>query len=74
MPGHLLLPHNFAQHWSASSRRIREELGYREPVPPDEALDRTIAWERANAPLAVSAAQFDYAAEDAALAQLRAAG
>ena len=30
------------------STRIREELGYAELLPRDEALRRTIAWERAN--------------------------
>jgi len=66
-PAHLLLPGNAAQHWVASSQRIRAELGYVEPVERDDALRRTIAWERANPP-AVDARQFDYAAEDAALA------
>jgi hypothetical protein len=54
-----------------SSARIRAELGYREAVSPDSAMARTIEWERANPPAAVDPAQFDYAAEDAALDQLR---
>jgi len=66
-PPHLLLPGNAAQHWVASSRRIREELGYREGVPLDEALRRTIAWERAHPPAPFDPRQFDYAAEDVAL-------
>jgi nucleoside-diphosphate-sugar epimerase len=33
-----------------SSSRIRDELGYVEPISLDEALRRTIAWERANPP------------------------
>jgi len=41
-------PGNLAQHWEADSTRIREELGYREIVPLDEAIRRTLAWERAN--------------------------
>ncbi|HEY8148053.1 MAG TPA: NAD-dependent epimerase/dehydratase family protein [Vicinamibacteria bacterium] len=65
-PKHLILPGNTRQHWVASSQRIREELGYREPVAPDEALRRTIEWERTHPPT-VDPAQFDYAAEDAAL-------
>jgi nucleoside-diphosphate-sugar epimerase len=65
-PPHLLMPGNAAQHWVASSRRIREELGFRESVPRDEALRRTIDWERAHPP-AIDPRQFDYAAEDAAL-------
>jgi hypothetical protein len=66
----LLWPFNTAQHVVASSGRIRKELGYRELLPCDEAIRRTIEWERANPPDA-PLAQFDYAAEDAALAQFK---
>jgi nucleoside-diphosphate-sugar epimerase len=65
-PKHLILPGNTRQHWVASSKRIREELGFREPVAPGEALRRTIEWERTHPP-SIDPAQFDYAAEDAAL-------
>ena len=67
-PRHLLQPGNAAQHWTASSARIRQELGYQEPVPIQEAIRRTINWERDNPPAGALMAQFDYAAEDAALA------
>ena len=67
-PPHLLKPGNAAQHWSASSARIRRELGYSEPVTVEEAIRRTIAWERENPPTVDFLAQFDYAAEDAAVA------
>ena len=50
----------------ASSKRIRDELGYSEPVAPEEALRRTIEWERTHPP-PIDPAKFDYAAEDAAL-------
>ena len=66
-PPHLLRPGNTAQHWSASSARIRQELGYQEPVEIEEAMRRTIRWEMEN-PLTAMPAQFDYAAEDAAIA------
>lgn len=69
-PKHLLWPGNTAQHVVASSDRIRQELGYRESIPRDEAIRRTIDWERANPP-AQQAAQFDYAAEDEALAAMK---
>lgn len=69
MPKHLLAPGNYAQHWTASSQKIRGELGYSEPVELEESLRRTIEWERAHPPAAIDAAQFDYAAEDAALAR-----
>lgn len=67
-PPHLRMPGRLEQHWTASSRRIREELGYREPTPRADAIRETIAWERANPPAQINPAQFDYAAEDAALA------
>jgi nucleoside-diphosphate-sugar epimerase len=66
-PAHLLKPGNTAQHWTASSARIRRELGYKEPVAIDEAIRRTISWERENPPAGTVPAQFDYAAEDAAV-------
>jgi nucleoside-diphosphate-sugar epimerase len=68
-PKHLLLPGNASQHVIANSERIRRELGYAEPFTMDEAIRRTIAWEEANPPTGPTFHQFDYAAEDAALAQ-----
>jgi nucleoside-diphosphate-sugar epimerase len=65
MPTHLVMPGNADQHWTISTVRIREELGYTEPVAQDEAIRRTIEWERAN-PTESSPHAFDYAAEDAA--------
>lgn len=70
-PKHLLLPGNTAQHLVVSSERIRKECGYCELLPREEAINRTIEWERANPP-AEPHTQFDYAAEDAALAQFKA--
>jgi nucleoside-diphosphate-sugar epimerase len=59
---------DFTQQYEVDSTRIRRELGYSEKVPFAEALRRTIAWERANPPEQISPEDFDYAAEDAALA------
>jgi nucleoside-diphosphate-sugar epimerase len=67
-PRHLLKPGNAAQHWTASSARIRRELGYEEPVAIEDAIRQTIRWERENPPADALLAQFDYAAEDAAVA------
>jgi nucleoside-diphosphate-sugar epimerase len=67
-PPHLLKPGNAAQHWTASSARIRQELGYEEPVAIEEAIRQTIRWERENPPVVPFLAQFDYSAEDAAAA------
>jgi nucleoside-diphosphate-sugar epimerase len=58
---------DFTQQYDVDSSRIREELGYAELIPFDEALRRTIEWERANPPETIDEKQFDYAAEDAAM-------
>jgi nucleoside-diphosphate-sugar epimerase len=67
-PAHLKPPGNPAQHWDLNSTRIRRDLGYREIVPLDEAIRRTIEWERANPPGEFNPHPFDYRAEDAAIA------
>jgi nucleoside-diphosphate-sugar epimerase len=66
MPPHLRNPGNAAQHWETSSSGIREELSYVEPVPLEEALDRTIAADRESRRLNPVPSP-DYAAEDEAL-------
>ena len=66
-PQHLMPGGNYDQHWAVSSARIREELGYEEPVELDTALARTVDWELANPPEEIDLKQFDYAAEDEAL-------
>jgi hypothetical protein len=43
-------------------------LGYKEPVDVEEAIRRTVAWEQQNPPGTINLEQFDYEAEDAALA------
>src|SRR5262249_19759067 len=68
MPRHLMITGNFSQQAVASSDKIRRELGYREPVSAADAIRRTIAWEKENPPAQIDIEQFDYAAEDAALA------
>jgi dTDP-D-glucose 4,6-dehydratase len=65
-----LQPGNAAQHLVASSERIRADLGYEELVEIEEAIRRTIAWEQRNPPSTVNPQQFDYSAEDAALANV----
>ena len=67
-PPHLLQPGNAAQHWAASSARIRHELGYEEPVAIEQAIRQTIGWERENPPAVAFLAKFDYAVEDTAIA------
>ena len=70
LPGHLAMEIDTEQHLVTDTARIREELGYEEPVPRNEALRRTVAWERENPPEEIDPERFDYAAEDAALAGL----
>src|SRR5207248_3685958 len=67
-PKHLLVPGNFRQQGIASSNKIRQELGFQEPVSIADAIRRTIAWEKENPPAEVSQEQFDYPAEDRAVA------
>jgi nucleoside-diphosphate-sugar epimerase len=68
LPAHLRAPGDTAQHWVADTARIREELGFREAVDREEAIRRTVEWERANPPADFTPHQFDYDAEDRALA------
>jgi nucleoside-diphosphate-sugar epimerase len=70
MPAHLIQPGRSEQDWEADSSRIRRELGYHEPIPRDEAIRRTVAWERANLPADFNPHKFDYDAEDAALGDI----
>ena len=58
---------NAEQDIVVDSSRIRRELGYEERVGLEEALRRTVAWERANPPKEVDPKEFDYAVEDAFL-------
>lgn len=68
--GYLPVNGNLEQDLVVDTARIREELGYKEPVPQDEALRRTIDWERLHPPNQISPEMFDYATEDAILTQL----
>jgi nucleoside-diphosphate-sugar epimerase len=65
-PVHLRNPGNLKQHWVASSKRIRQELGHREQITRIEGVRRTIEWEINHPPAEFPAALFNYAAEDAA--------
>jgi nucleoside-diphosphate-sugar epimerase len=70
LPAHLKGPAGYEHDLDVDTKRIREELGYREKVAREEALLKTIAWERANPPAEVNPEQFDYAAEDAVIQRL----
>ena len=66
-PAHLVAPYRFEYHLYCDTSRIRRELGYVERIPREEAMRRTIEWERSHPPDEIDASSFDYAAEDEAL-------
>jgi nucleoside-diphosphate-sugar epimerase len=66
LPPFLRAPGNTDQHWVTDTSRLRAELGFRESVPREEAIRRTVEWEAANPPVGFTPHHFDYAAEDAA--------
>ena len=70
LPEHLDWGLDTKQHWVVDTTRIRRELDYRETVPRDEALRRSVEWEREHPPEKLDPSSFDYAAEDVALAGL----
>lgn len=55
---------NAQQHIVVDSSRIRRELGYAEKIDINEAIRRTVAWERADPPAQIDANQLDYKLED----------
>jgi nucleoside-diphosphate-sugar epimerase len=74
LPTEWKLPVNAEQHWFVDSTRIRQELGYKEVVPPEEALQGTIDWERTHPPKEPEKLAepwlLDYVTEDAILTKL----
>ncbi len=74
MPAHLRTPFNWNYGLSMSSRKMRSELGFKEPVTADLALRRTIEWESPESGFRFrqDPKAFDYAAEeDAAVSHPR---
>jgi len=69
MPVHLAAPYNFDHHLQGETRKIRAELGYSESGSRDEAMRKTVEWERAHPPEQIDPARFNYAAEDGAIAE-----
>src|SRR5262249_19274562 len=67
LPDHLRANHNWSQHLVGDTTRIREELNYQEPVVFEEAMRRTVSWERSLPPRANESKAFHYEAEDRAL-------
>jgi nucleoside-diphosphate-sugar epimerase len=71
LPEHLKTPTGYEHDLVVDTTRIREELGYKERVSREEALQKTVDWEHANPPTEIDPKQFDYAAEDAVIERLR---
>jgi nucleoside-diphosphate-sugar epimerase len=58
---------NTDQDLVVDTLRIRQELGYAEPIDLENALRAAVAWEHSDPPTSVDPDRFDYVAEDAAL-------
>ncbi len=71
LPASLVADMNTDQYLAVDSSRIREELGFKEPVALEEGLRRTVFWQRRFPPSKIDTRSFDYAAEDSVLARLR---
>ncbi|HKI17456.1 MAG TPA: NAD-dependent epimerase/dehydratase family protein, partial [Isosphaeraceae bacterium] len=69
------LPYHVEQDLDTDSGRIRRELGFTEVVAPQTALERTVAWERANpGGPSQGIGLLDYNAENALLAEIEPGG
>ena len=69
LPEHLALQYDWTHHLAADTNQIRKDLSYEDTVPVEEALRRTVAWERVHPPKQIDSSRFDYAAEDSAYAK-----
>jgi nucleoside-diphosphate-sugar epimerase len=70
LPAEFVADMNTDQDLVVDTSRIREELGYEEPVSTEVALARTVAWQRQHPPTSIDPRTFNYAGEDAVLATL----
>jgi nucleoside-diphosphate-sugar epimerase len=70
LPTHLAAPYDWRQSLAAETRRIRIELGYEEKISREEAVMRTVGWERINPPGEIDVKRFDYGAEELVLSRI----
>lgn len=73
LPESWVLPFNVRQNWVTDSTRIRQELGYTELIPREDAFKRTVEWQRLNSPKMSSLDApelLDYGTEDKILEAL----
>lgn len=68
LPAHLRRDCHWEQDLHADSGRIRAVLGCEEVVTLEEGMRLAVEWQRSHPPESVNPDDFDYAAEDAALA------
>jgi hypothetical protein len=77
LPAWPLLTHEASDHRLMDLAKLRRELGYRDAVPTEEALRRTVTWLVANRPEPGGFVEqllgdpFDYSAEDQLIAAAR---
>ena len=75
LPSEWKLDLNIDQHWFIDTTRIRQELGYSDAINLDEALKRTIDWEKFHSPTEISPQTIpwllSYATEDAILTAVK---
>jgi nucleoside-diphosphate-sugar epimerase len=48
LPATLREPYDWSHHLAGGTTRIRRELGYQESIAPEEAMRRSVRWERSN--------------------------
>ncbi|NJR51070.1 MAG: NAD-dependent epimerase/dehydratase family protein [Leptolyngbyaceae cyanobacterium CSU_1_3] len=71
LPNHLQMNLQWRYHLAIDTSRIRDELGYVEPIATEEALQRTISWEQSNLADSTSTELIEqYRIEDEILAEL----
>lgn len=68
--GRMSMAVNTDQHWVTNTRRIREELGYKEQIGIMEGIRKTVDWELDNSTVPEGALEHEYEAEDALLNEL----
>jgi len=73
VPPYLRAPGNTKQQWVTDTNRLRAELGFEDRVSREDAIRRSVEWERATPPSGFTPHQFDYEAEDAAIGKFTSA-
>lgn len=67
LPDHLQAPFDWTYNLETVTSRIREELGFADPIDPTDALRQTADWERPHLSEVAAQEPFNYAAEDQAV-------